>query len=427
MSLKDNVWREKLRIPEARLNEINDFLTNPDNKLFENLFHIIEKYGGVDEINRKAREAGKLENLMDRLKAKDSPYVADLEWLIEQSDKGAFITIADYRRKILGARADNMSFDESFAVTLEISSLHYFPWLITEAKQAIANQELMPSRFIRVRYMKEQEADDDLLATVAAMNIIGASWCETLDTKGTDGSNVHLGGPDTILGYFGGVGQPNDYSLKWIDEYLYYLTNYGVNQVLNINFGTVLLGLLLRKLGVDNEFKISVFTGHDNPYYILWTLMMAKLLSRDDGSTALIGLNFSNSVSNETVEISAEIRKAFNFEDVIRFEHHIFETCYGIVRQPYDRREELPELAHKVKNISAKHEGAEPEVEASRGHPSNILEYFLKKEEVLEKNMMADLMRNYLDKHDAVNNTAKALTEKGLTFVAAKNLHKQGR
>jgi len=34
---------------------------------------------------------------------------------------------------------------------------------------------------------------------------------ETLDTKGTDGANVHLGGPDTITGYFGGVGQPNDY------------------------------------------------------------------------------------------------------------------------------------------------------------------------------------------------------------------------
>ena len=34
---------------------------------------------------------------------------------------------------------------------------------------------------------------------------------ETLDTKGTDGSNVHLGGPATITGYFGGVGQPNHY------------------------------------------------------------------------------------------------------------------------------------------------------------------------------------------------------------------------
>jgi hypothetical protein len=29
-----------------------------------------------------------------------------------------------------------------------------------------------------------------------------------------------------------------------------------------------------------------------------------------------------------------------------------------------------------------------------------------------------------MDKHQAVNHTAKALTEHGLSFVAAKNLHK---
>ena len=32
----------------------------------------------------------------------DSPYLADLEWLAEQRDAGAFITVADYRRKVLG-------------------------------------------------------------------------------------------------------------------------------------------------------------------------------------------------------------------------------------------------------------------------------------------------------------------------------------
>ncbi len=36
---------------------------------------------------------------------------------------------------------------------------------------------------------------------------------------------------------------------------------------------------------------------------------------------------------------------------------------------------------------------------------------------------MPALERNYLDKHDALNRTARALTEKGLTFVAARNLH----
>jgi hypothetical protein len=33
------------------------------------------------------------------------------------------------------------------------------------------------------------------------------------------------------------------------------------------------------------------------------------------------------------------------------------------------------------------------------------------------------LERNYLDKHDALNHTARALTEHGLSFIAARNLH----
>jgi hypothetical protein len=40
-------------------------------------------------------------------------------------------------------------------------------------------------------------------------------------------------------------------------------------QVLNLNPGTVLAGYLLHRLGVDNEFKISVFMGNDNPFSVL--------------------------------------------------------------------------------------------------------------------------------------------------------------
>ena len=84
--------------------------------------------------------------------------------------------------------------------------------------------------------MKEQEADEgDLPAVRAAMKILGASCVETLDTKGTDGSNVHLGGPETLTGYFGGIGQPNGHPLQWVDEALYYYVNYGVDEVLNIS------------------------------------------------------------------------------------------------------------------------------------------------------------------------------------------------
>jgi len=415
--------REKVKISEKRLEEINNFLLDSNNKLINDLLGIVEKYGGVDEINRKAEEAGKLENILGKLRESKSPYIKDLEWLTEKRDNSEFISIKNFQRKVLGDKADSLQFNDDNAVTLEISACQYFPFLMAEAKHAVEYGELMPGRFIRVRAMKEQEADNDILAVSAASKIIGASQCETLDTKGTDGSNVHLGGAETITGYFGGVGQPNDYPIKWADEFLYYYTNYGIKQVLNVNFGTILMGYLMHKLGINNEFKVSVFVGNDNPYFFFVTFLLAKLFSREDGSTSLIGLNPSNSVNNKTIQESDVIRKAFGFEDSVRFEHHILESQKSIVIQPYDRRSELMELASTVKNVSAKHEGGDLETEAKREHLSNILDYFLPKDKI-NSDLMNLLLQNYMDKHQAVNHTAKALTEHGLSFVAAKNLHK---
>lgn len=423
--------RAELRINEDSLKEINKFLLKKDNPLVNRLLEIVDKYGGVKEINKRASDARKIGNLMNRLEKKKSPFTKDLEWLGKQRDKEVFISVPEYRKKILGRKAESTKFDESFAVTLEISAFNFFPWLIEEAKQAIRKQELMPGRYIRVRSMKEQLEDDDVLAFAASMQIIGASYVQTLDTKGTlpglDGKpiNVHLGGPETITGYFGGVGVPNEYSLKWADEFLHYYTEYGLPEVLNTNSGTVLLGYWLRKLGIDIEFKISVFLGNDNPYSILWTLMTAKLFSREDGSTPLIGFNLSNSVNNETIELAAYVRDAFDFENVIRIEHHITEAYKSIVRQPYDRTDELMKLADHVKNIGAKHEGGIPGTEIKRDHPSDILDYFMPKKDIVAKGLMPRLLINYLDKHDAVNRTAEALTKHGLTFVAAQKLHKE--
>ncbi|MCP4748562.1 MAG: hypothetical protein GY874_20870 [Desulfobacteraceae bacterium] len=416
--------RDKLKISSQRIDEINAFLLDPNNELINKLLEIVEKFGGPDEINRKAEQAGKLDNLLDRLKSKNSAYVADLEWLRTQAESNAFISVADYRRKIIGGQADSMTFNKDNAVTLEISALQYFPWIIAQAKQSIAQGQLMPGRFIRVRNMKEQVEDDDILAVAAAMKIAGASYVETLDTKGTDGSNVHLGGPETITGYFGGVGSPNDYPLKWVEEYLHYYTTYGVTQVLNINPGTVFLGYMLHKLGINNEFKISVFMGNDNPFAVLWTLMGARLFSRPDGTTSLIGFNFSNSVNNETIKYSDVIRNAMDLTQVVRFEHHITETYKSIVRQPYLRRDELVEIASEVPNISAKHEGADPEVEQQREHASNILDYFVPKQDIISDGLMDACALNYLDKHDSLNKTADALTRKGIDVVCAQNLHR---
>ena len=415
---------KRLKISNDKLKAFNSVLLDDNLQVMKDFLAVVEKYGTPEEINKKHRAARKQENLFKLVQDRNPAYIKDLHWLIEQRDERAFVSVDEYRRKVLGDAAKAMKFKDKYAVTLEVSALQYFPWIRVMAEQAIATQTLMPGRYIAVRRMKESEADGDLPAIVAALDIIGASFVETLDTKGTDGSNPHLGGPATITGYFGGIGQPNDHALQWLDEFLYYYTNYGVQHVLNFNAGTILLGFMLYKLGVDIQFKISVFFGSDNPYHALWIMTMAKLLSRDDGTSPLIGFNWSNSINNQTMELTAEFRKMLGLEKVVRFEHHITEPQKSIVIQPYNRRAELVEIADHVANIAAKHEGGDPEVDVTREHLSDILDYFREKEEVIETGDWEHLLQNYLDKVDAANRTAWALTEKSLSFIAAKNLHK---
>ncbi|MGD0878785.1 MAG: hypothetical protein ABSA01_11640 [Anaerolineales bacterium] len=416
--------RNLLNIPSDRLAAINTVLLDPKEQVINDFLKVVAKYGTPDEINQKHIKSRQLSNLYKLVKDKNPDYIQDLEWLIAQRDRSTFTTVASYREHLLGKKFKKMQFNEESAVTLEVSALQYFPWIRPMCARAIQEGSLIPGRFIAVRNMKESEADGDLPAIVAAMDIIGSSFVETLDTKGTDGSNPHLGGPDTITGYFGGIGEPNDHALMWLDEFLYYYTNFGVQHVLNFNAGTILLGFLLYRLGVDIQFKISVFFGSDNPYHALWILAAAKLFSRDDGSSPLIGFNWSNSINNQTMELTAQFRKAFGFEDVVRFEHHITETWKSIVLQPYDRRSELIDIADHVTNISAKHEGGDPTVEQTRKHASDILDYFREKKEVIESGDWEAMQTNFMDKVDACNHTANDLTRAGLSFVAARNLHK---
>jgi hypothetical protein len=153
-------------------------------------------------------------------------------------------------------------------------------------------------------------------------------------------------------------------------------------------------------------------------------MTMAKLFSRDDGTSPLIGFNWSNSINNQTMELSSEFRRALGFEKVVRFEHHITEPQKSIVIQPYNRRAELVEIADHVANIAAKHEGGDPEVDVTRAHLSDILDYFRAKDEVIASGDWENLQVNFLDKVAACDHSARALTEKSLSFIAARNLHK---
>ena len=206
-----------------------------------------------------------------------------------------------------------------------------------------------------------------------------------------------------------------------MDEFLNYYTSYGVRQVLNINPGTVLAGYLLHRLGVDIEFKISVFMGNDNPFSGPVDPGGRQLFSR---TTARPRSSASTGATRSTTRPSRSPPKsaALGLEDVVRFEHHITETRKTIVRQPYNRRAELVELARVAQHLRQAR-GRRPAVDP-HPHPSDILDYFRDKAEVIASGDWDALQDDFTDKLDATNHTARTLTEHGLSFVAAHNLHR---
>ncbi len=410
-------FMQPFQLNSAGFDTVSAFLRDGENPLTSAVSEIIEKFGTPEEINAKAAAARDLGAIKSRLKDIGSPYLADLEWLENQRDQSAFVRMADHETPLVPAGQKRTGTN----VTLEISACQYFPWLIDQARYCIENCELMPGRIIRVRNMKESEEDNgDLLAMNAAVQIIGATMVETLNTNGLDGSNVHLGGPETITGYFGGIGMPNRHPVKWLEEYLYYYTRYGTRQALNISPGQLMVGYLLNQLGVDNEFKVSVFYGgSDSAFGVFHTLAVACLMSRRDGRSPLIGLNLNNSVNLETIRSIADVRDRLGMTDTVRIEHHVTEAYKSIVTQPYCRRDELVEAARTITNIAAKHEGGDPEVESTRDHPSDIMDYFVPKSDAVSSGAMSAFQRNYMDKHDAMQVTARSLIKQGVGVTAA--------
>jgi len=73
------------------------------------------------------------------------------------------------------------------------------------------------------------------------------------------------------------------------------------------------------------------------------------------------------------------------------------------------------------RNISAARSASE--VEQTREHPSDI--WTISDKTSHRDRHMALLERNYLDKHDAVNHTARALTEHGCVYCG-RHLHHVG-
>ena len=114
--------RELLEIPYKHLDEINAVLLNPDERVINDFLAVVAKYGTPEEINAKAVEARKLENLLAKVKEVKPEYLDDLKWLEKQRDAGAFTTVDAYKEKVLGEKATSTDFLDDFAVTLEVSA-----------------------------------------------------------------------------------------------------------------------------------------------------------------------------------------------------------------------------------------------------------------------------------------------------------------
>ena len=97
--------------------------------------------------------------------------------------------------------------------------------------------------------------------------------------------------------------------------------------MLNVNIGTILVALLLRKLGVRNEFKVSVFMGVDNPWSVLWLLMGARLLAgrgrrHQHGRPQPLELRRLDTL----LACRGRAARRSASRDDVRFEHHVTEA-----------------------------------------------------------------------------------------------------
>src|SRR3972149_450668 len=146
----DDLLRRKLLIPYTRIDEINAIFLDTNSQVINDFLRVVSKYGSPEDINRKARDASQLSELMRKVETIKPEYINDLEWLQQQRDNNVFISIDEYRQQVLGANYSAKSFNEDFAVTLEVSATQYFPWIISAAKRATERRTLMPARYIKV-------------------------------------------------------------------------------------------------------------------------------------------------------------------------------------------------------------------------------------------------------------------------------------
>src|SRR5512140_3480628 len=112
----DSKYRERLAIPHERLDAINGVLLDPNARVMKAFLDVVAKYGTPEEINRKHAESRKFESLAKHIQERAPEHLQDLQWLTQQRDAQKFISVADYRARVLDETAHREDFADSSAV-----------------------------------------------------------------------------------------------------------------------------------------------------------------------------------------------------------------------------------------------------------------------------------------------------------------------
>ena len=90
--------------PPEDVEAVNDFLSSADNRLIDGLLDLWTSTAASTRSTAPPTRPAGWRTASRACDEERSPYLAGLEWLAEQRDAGAFVTLPEYRRSVLGRR-----------------------------------------------------------------------------------------------------------------------------------------------------------------------------------------------------------------------------------------------------------------------------------------------------------------------------------
>ena len=367
--------------------------------------------------------------LLDRVRA-DPPGLprAISSGSSEQRDRGAFVSVADYRRGVLGDRADTMAFRDDMAVTLEVSALQYFPWVI-----AAARSRRSPSRTLMPGPLDPGPQDEGAGGRRRPAGDRGGDADHRRELRRDAGHQGHgrLEHPPGRPGDDHRLlrrrsASPTTIPCSGSTSSSTTTPTYGVRQVLNINPGTVLVGLPAAPPGRRHRVQDLGLHGQRQPVRRAVDPDRRQALRprrRHDAARRLQLEQLGR--TTRPWRSRAQFRRALGLRGrrPLRAPHHrdLEEHRAPAVRPARGAASSSPTTCRTSRPSTR----AATRRSTPRG-PTRRTSWTTSATRRRSSRAATGthLQHNFMDKLDATNHTARALTEHGLSFVAARHLHR---